>query len=206
MKDGTVSVTGAIASRSADYFQKIERKSSESRTRTCVGGRCTCVRRCVDQRARSTIDHCDNHISLANIQSSLALETSSAPFPKQSNDIATLDFCVRCYVPVPCSFFPSSPVHMTNIMSRQRPWLLTTTCTTFLLLQSLISSCITAYTPAPLGLGTIFLKPTGIKTRPSLGNDSDLVQAADFFTDAFWCVTMPCQHLRIHMCVYICIQ
>jgi hypothetical protein len=43
-----------------------------------------------------------------------------------------------------------------------------------------------AFTPAPLGLGAIFLRPSGTKTRPSLGEDADLLKAADFFTDAFW--------------------
>mmetsp|Transcript_23350 Transcript_23350/g.28099 ORF Transcript_23350/g.28099 Transcript_23350/m.28099 type:complete len:250 (-) Transcript_23350:56-805(-) len=40
--------------------------------------------------------------------------------------------------------------------------------------------------PPPLGLGAIFFRPAGMNTRPSLGDEKVLVEAADFFTDAFW--------------------
>jgi hypothetical protein len=54
------------------------------------------------------------------------------------------------------------------------------------LLLSYCISVVSAFTPAPLGLGAIFLRPSGIKTRPSCGDDAVLLEAADFFTDAFW--------------------
>lgn len=38
----------------------------------------------------------------------------------------------------------------------------------------------------PMGLGAVFFKPAGSKTLPSLGEDDALIEAADFFTDAFW--------------------
>mmetsp|Transcript_7242 Transcript_7242/g.10233 ORF Transcript_7242/g.10233 Transcript_7242/m.10233 type:complete len:250 (-) Transcript_7242:1603-2352(-) len=54
----------------------------------------------------------------------------------------------------------------------------------FLLL--LASPAIHAFTPAPLGLGAILFRPVGMNTKPSLGDENLLVEAADFFTDAFW--------------------
>lgn len=39
-----------------------------------------------------------------------------------------------------------------------------------------------------MGLGALLFQPSGIKTRPCLGENSDIREAADFFTDAFWCV------------------
>jgi len=80
---------------------------------------------------------------------------------------------------------------MTLTTARQR-LLLPHLLSMLLLLLSLLS-LVSAYTPAPLGLGAIFLKPSGIKTRPCLGADSDILVAADFFTDAFWCVLSWCR-------------
>ena len=58
-----------------------------------------------------------------------------------------------------------------------------------LLLQSLLLLAkVSSFSPAPLGLGALFFKPAGIKTRPCLGQEVDIVKAADFFTDAFWYV------------------
>jgi ribosomal protein S18 acetylase RimI-like enzyme len=42
-------------------------------------------------------------------------------------------------------------------------------------------------TPTPiLGLGATFFRPKNMVVRPTLGNDSDLLDSAKFFTDAFW--------------------
>eukprot|EP00550_Attheya_septentrionalis_P004136 CAMPEP_0198299186 /NCGR_PEP_ID=MMETSP1449-20131203/43800_1 /TAXON_ID=420275 /ORGANISM="Attheya septentrionalis, Strain CCMP2084" /LENGTH=122 /DNA_ID=CAMNT_0044000665 /DNA_START=104 /DNA_END=469 /DNA_ORIENTATION=- len=40
--------------------------------------------------------------------------------------------------------------------------------------------------PPTMGIGSVLFKPRGMKIKPSLGNQEDLYEAGDFFTDAFW--------------------
>ena len=62
-------------------------------------------------------------------------------------------------------------------------------CSLFLLIAVLCSATVLAFSPPPpaiLGLGVLFRAPGGMKTAPSLGENDVLMEAADFFTDAFW--------------------
>lgn len=42
------------------------------------------------------------------------------------------------------------------------------------------------FVPPIFGIGALLFKPRGMTIRPSYGEDSDLVEAGEFFTDAFW--------------------
>ena len=43
-------------------------------------------------------------------------------------------------------------------------------------------------TPPIMGIGAVLFRPKGMTVKPSLGDDSSLVEAGKFFTVAFWCV------------------
>jgi RimJ/RimL family protein N-acetyltransferase len=43
-----------------------------------------------------------------------------------------------------------------------------------------------AFSAPTMGLGAVLFKPAGMKTEPSRGTDDVLIEASDFFTDAFW--------------------
>lgn len=55
----------------------------------------------------------------------------------------------------------------------------------FILLAFLLCHA-AAFSPPSLGLGALFFRPQGMRTKPSRGDDATLRQAATFFTDAFW--------------------
>lgn len=40
--------------------------------------------------------------------------------------------------------------------------------------------------PPVLGLGALFFRPRGMVIKPSLGDEDALIEAGEFFTDAFW--------------------
>ena len=76
-----------------------------------------------------------------------------------------------------------------------------------LIVFAIISSCCfhhvsafapTVSSPPLLGIGAVFFRPKGMQTRPSRGDETVLVEAAHFFTDAFWCVLNK-------SCVCVCV-
>ena len=55
-----------------------------------------------------------------------------------------------------------------------------------MVLFSALSSALAFAPIITLGLGGLLFRPPGIKITPSLGDSDVLIEAADFFTDAFW--------------------
>lgn len=54
------------------------------------------------------------------------------------------------------------------------------------MLLALNSHCIQAFSTPVLGLGAILFRPKNMVVLPNQGDDGELVEAAKFFTDAFW--------------------
>ncbi len=54
------------------------------------------------------------------------------------------------------------------------------------LLVALQSLCIEAFTSPTFGLGAVLFRPKNVVVVPNYGEDEELVNAAKFFTNAFW--------------------